>query len=61
MDFISAHWCENPECEAKIKADTKATTRCLPDGQIDEEGNVFIAVNPQNTAGYLHKATKTVY
>lgn len=28
--FISAHWCESAECEAAIKAETKATTRCLP-------------------------------
>lgn len=28
--FISAFWCERPECEEKIKAETKATTRCLP-------------------------------
>ncbi len=32
-----AWWCENPECEAKVKEDTKATTRCMP---LDEpEGN----------------------
>lgn len=27
--FIRAYWCEQAECEARIKADTKATTRCL--------------------------------
>jgi len=26
--FISAHWCGNPQCEAKIKEETKAGTRC---------------------------------
>ncbi|OGC52827.1 proline--tRNA ligase [candidate division WWE3 bacterium RIFCSPHIGHO2_01_FULL_43_9] len=26
--FIKASWCENPVCEAKIKEETKATTRC---------------------------------
>jgi prolyl-tRNA synthetase len=36
--FVLAHWCENPQCEAKIKQDTKATTRCLPDGQTEEKG-----------------------
>ncbi len=36
--FISAHWCENSDCETKIKQDTKATTRCLPDGQPEENG-----------------------
>jgi len=28
--FISTFWCQDPTCEAQIKADTKATTRCLP-------------------------------
>lgn len=28
--FISAFWCENEECEKKIKEETKATVRCLP-------------------------------
>ncbi len=26
--IIKAFWCEKPECEAKIKEETKATTRC---------------------------------
>jgi prolyl-tRNA synthetase len=25
-----AWWCGDPECEQQIKADTKATTRCIP-------------------------------
>ncbi|KKS06598.1 MAG: proline--tRNA ligase [Candidatus Brennerbacteria bacterium RIFOXYD1_FULL_41_16] len=28
--FIYAFWCENVDCEEKIKSETKATTRCLP-------------------------------
>ncbi|MGE5392420.1 MAG: proline--tRNA ligase [Candidatus Saccharibacteria bacterium] len=28
--YVYAHWCEDIECEAKIKEQTKATTRCLP-------------------------------
>ncbi len=27
--WAEAWWCGSPECEAKIKADTKATTRCM--------------------------------
>lgn len=34
--YISAFWCENGECEEKIKEETKATTRCLPEGTKDE-------------------------
>jgi len=28
--FIKSYWCENPECEVKIKEETKATTRARP-------------------------------
>lgn len=28
--FIRAFWCEDAGCEAQIKAETKASTRCLP-------------------------------
>ena len=28
--LIKAYWCENSACEAAIKQETKATTRCLP-------------------------------
>lgn len=31
--FVEAFWCGNPECEAEVKADTKATVRCLPFGR----------------------------
>lgn len=35
--FIYAPWCEDEECEAKIKVETAATTRCRPlDGKIEE-------------------------
>jgi len=36
--FISAHWCETADCEAQIKTDTKATTRCLPLDAVEENG-----------------------
>jgi prolyl-tRNA synthetase len=29
--FVYAGWCGSPECEAKIKEETKATIRVLPD------------------------------
>lgn len=32
-----AWWCGSPECEAKVKEDTKATTRCLPLEQINDQ------------------------
>ena len=36
--FIRAFWCENEECEAEIKEETKASTRCLPLDAEEEEG-----------------------
>jgi prolyl-tRNA synthetase len=35
--WASAWWCGNPECEAKIKEETKATARCIP---FDQPGGV---------------------
>lgn len=40
--FISAHWCVDPECEAKIKEETKATIRCIPFNQEKENGSCII-------------------
>lgn len=36
--FIWAFWCEDPKCEAKIKEETKATSRLLPLGAKKEKG-----------------------
>ncbi|MBI5082915.1 MAG: proline--tRNA ligase, partial [Chloroflexi bacterium] len=37
--FAISYWCGEAECEAKIKEETKATTRCIPlDGQPTEAG-----------------------
>lgn len=36
--FIKAFWCEDATCEAKIKEETKASTRCLPLNTKDEHG-----------------------
>jgi prolyl-tRNA synthetase len=36
--FALACWCGRRECEARIKDETKATTRCIPLGQESQEG-----------------------
>lgn len=36
--FIKAFWCENAGCEAKIKEETKASTRCLELDAKEESG-----------------------
>lgn len=44
--FIRAFWCEDKECEAKIKEETKATTRCLPLGAVSEKGKCIYCGKP---------------
>ncbi len=36
--FIHAFWCEDKECEAQIKTETKATTRCLLMDEKEQNG-----------------------
>ncbi len=36
--FIKAFWCEDEDCETKIKEETKASTRCLPFDAAEEDG-----------------------
>ncbi len=36
--FINSLWCEDATCEAAIKLETKATTRCLPLGTKEKSG-----------------------
>ncbi|MEI7604517.1 MAG: proline--tRNA ligase [bacterium] len=36
--FLKAMWCENADCEDKIKEETKASTRCLPIDSVEEQG-----------------------
>lgn len=46
--FIKAHWCEESQCEAEIKKDTKATTRCLPLDAPEEEGKCVHCGQPSH-------------
>ncbi len=41
-----AWWCESPECEARVKEDSKATTRCLPLEQPGEPGRCIVCGEP---------------
>ncbi|TWP28990.1 proline--tRNA ligase [Apibacter muscae] len=44
--FISAHWDGSMEVEEKIKAETKATIRCIPLNAPEEEGICIYSGNP---------------
>jgi len=41
-----AHWCGSPECEAKVKEDTKATLRCIPFEGQDGSGQCIVCGQP---------------
>jgi prolyl-tRNA synthetase len=44
--FISAHWDGTAETEEKIKNETKATIRCNPMNNKQEEGKCILTGNP---------------
>ena len=44
--FVSAHWDGTPETEDKIKELTKATIRCIPLNNLQEEGKCILTGNP---------------
>jgi prolyl-tRNA synthetase len=37
-----SYWCESADCEAKVKEDTKATTRCMPLDQSEGKGKCIV-------------------
>lgn len=44
--FISAHWDGSGETEERIKQETKATIRCIPLDQAEEEGRCILTGKP---------------
>ncbi len=44
--FVRALWCEDAECEKKIKEETKASTRCLPLDQKEARGACIYCGKP---------------
>ncbi len=54
--FIRAFWCEDPACEAAIKTETKATTRCLPLDAVDESGSCIYCGKPAIHRWYFAQA-----
>ncbi|PQL95040.1 proline--tRNA ligase [Apibacter adventoris] len=44
--FVSAHWDGSIEVEEKIKAETKATIRCIPFDAVEENGVCIYSGNP---------------
>jgi prolyl-tRNA synthetase len=40
--WVVSWWCESADCEAKVKEDTKATTRCIPIEQPGGHGSCIV-------------------
>jgi prolyl-tRNA synthetase len=50
------YWCGDPACEAKVKEETKASTRCIPLDQEEEEGACLVCGKPANKKIYYARA-----
>ena len=49
-------WCGRQECEAQIKEDTKATTRCIPLDQTEGHGRCICCNEPASEKVYIARA-----
>jgi prolyl-tRNA synthetase len=54
--FAHAWWCGGLECEAKVKEDTKASTRCIPLEQPGNEGQCIVCGRPAKEKVYFARA-----
>lgn len=51
-----AWWCGSAECEAKIKEETRATTRCIPADQPEGHGSCIYCGRPATERVYFARA-----
>lgn len=49
-------WCGRAECEQNIKGDTKATNRCIPIDQSEQQGVCFYCGKPASEKSYFARA-----
>jgi prolyl-tRNA synthetase len=54
--FIKAHWDGTTETELKIKEETKATIRCIPNDEPESSGKCVYSGNPSNKKVLFAKA-----
>jgi prolyl-tRNA synthetase len=54
--FLVSYWCGDEQCEAKIKEETKATIRCIPFEQNEDEGKCIFCGKSSKTKAYFAKA-----
>jgi prolyl-tRNA synthetase len=46
--FLLSHWCGGAKCETKVKAETKATIRCIPLDAPEESGTCVACEGPSS-------------
>jgi prolyl-tRNA synthetase len=51
-----SYWCGSAECEAKVKEDTRATTRCIPLNQEPSDGKCIVCGQKATHKVYFAKA-----
>jgi len=51
-----SYWCESAECEAKVKEETKASTRCIPLGEEDDHGKCIVCGKDAKRKVYFSRA-----
>jgi prolyl-tRNA synthetase len=49
-------WCGSKECEARVKEDTRATTRCIPTDQPGGQGSCIVCGQPAQEKAYFARA-----
>jgi prolyl-tRNA synthetase len=49
-------WCQKPECEARIKEDTRATSRCIPLEQPGGNGKCVVCGEAASVKAYYARA-----
>ena len=54
--FVSAHWDGTAKTEEKIKSETKATIRCIPDNASKNDGNCIVTGQPSQQRVLFAKA-----
>lgn len=54
--FIKAYWCESAGCEAKIKEETKATTRVKAEEKRSGKGKCIYCSKETNNLWYFAQA-----
>lgn len=55
-DWAKAWWCGSPDCENKIKTDTRATNRCMPINEQGGQGACVVCGNPAYSLALFARA-----